>query len=89
MNGNGWQAIATECRGTFPGDDKESHYLVLCLLSEQRLISFTITASVETFRTNEALYRDTLKSRLLLMQALETSHEWVPAISNRNIGIVK
>lgn len=70
VSGNGWQGIAIECRGTFPGDDKESHYLVLCLLSEQRLISFTVTASVEAFRENEALYRDVLKSRLLLTSPL-------------------
>lgn len=70
VSGNGWQGIAIECRGTFPDDDKESHYLVLCLLSEQRLISFTITASIEAFQANEALYRDILKSRLLLASAL-------------------
>lgn len=71
LSGNGWHGIATECRGTFPGDEKESHYIVLCFMSGARLVSFTITASVEAFHTHEALYRDIVKSRLLLTQAME------------------
>jgi hypothetical protein len=61
VKGAGWIGRAAEYQGTFPGRDYESRYLVLCLVTDRGLISFTVTASVAEFAAHEALYRRLLE----------------------------
>lgn len=55
--GHHHSGIATEYQGMFPGSDVRKHYLVLCLRTEEKVISFTITATAEVFAKQEAFYR--------------------------------
>lgn len=64
FNGASWTGIAAEYGGVFPDTEEESHYLVLCLMTEKSVISFTITAQTEAFVENEALYRWLLETQL-------------------------
>lgn len=57
VKGAGWTGIAAQYQGSFAGRDYESRYLVLCLVTERVLISFTVTARIPEFTANEALYR--------------------------------
>lgn len=70
IQGSPWVGFAAEYRGVFPGQTRESHYLLLCLHTQQKLISFTITASREIFAQNEDLYRRLLAQHLHLMNPL-------------------
>lgn len=58
VNGGGH---ANDYQGVFPGTDVMRHYLVLCLRTDEMVISFTITASVAAFIEHEASYRWLLK----------------------------
>ena len=70
LRGASWSSMASEYRGCFPNNDFESHYLVLCLPTEQRVISFTITASTQVFAENRALYLWLLQNKLELPNLL-------------------
>lgn len=64
LRGKTWEGTASEYQGAFPGNTFESHYLVLCILFNKTAISFTITAPVDAFKKNEALYRWLLINQL-------------------------
>lgn len=58
------QGIAAEYRGTFPGTDECSHYLVLSLRTELSLVCLTLSARAAAFDANEPLYRWLLEHQL-------------------------
>jgi len=66
LKGKGWSGIAAEYQGTFPNEDFETCYLVLCLKNGEIWISFTRVASAQTFAENEGLYRWLLQNQLTL-----------------------
>ena len=64
MTGANVSGIARDYRGVFPDSGLERHYLVLCLRTEQFLISCTLTAKVEDFAVHEVFYRWLLQNKL-------------------------
>lgn len=58
------QGIAAEYQGVFPDSDEESHYLVVCLRTDQVVISLTICAHKPAFAAQEAFYRWLLLNQL-------------------------
>ncbi len=68
LTGNGWQGMFAEYRGTFPGNDTESHYLLLCLLHDDMIISLAIDSPVAAYLANEAAYRKLIETQFLLLQ---------------------
>lgn len=56
LHGPNWKGILAEYRGVFPERDYVSCYLVLCLRTEDRVISFTVTADVSTFEQYRQFY---------------------------------
>lgn len=66
LNGKSWTGIAAEYRGVFPGNNYQSHYLVLCLCTEKVVISFTVTAELNNYMANESLYRWLLAEKLVI-----------------------
>ncbi len=67
VQGTSWSGIASEYQGHFRQGSVKSHYLVLCLRTEQRVISFTITANAEVFAENRSVYRWLLENKLELL----------------------
>jgi len=72
LQGKSWVGIAAEYRGTLPGNPCESHYLVLCILTDRVAISFTIAAPSESFANNEGLYRWLLQNHLEIVRIVRS-----------------
>lgn len=72
MQGATWSGVVAEYQGIFPDKGYESHYLVLCLCTDQLVISFTITADKKIFVMHEALYRWLLQKQLSVFRLIES-----------------
>lgn len=70
VKGANWIGIATESRGVFPGQEDESYYLVLCIHSAKKLISFSIAATVDSYFKNEFMYKELLATKLVLVDVV-------------------
>lgn len=66
--GEGTQGIAAEYRGTFPGMDGPSRYLVLSLWTRRALACLTINAPADAFDADDALYRWLLQTQLSVQE---------------------
>jgi hypothetical protein len=73
LQGKFGEGIAAEYRGVYPDNDFESHYLVLCILTKNVAVSFTITAPVKSFSKNEDLYRWLLVNQLDVYKVIKQS----------------
>lgn len=60
-------AIAAEFRGRVQGDAADTHQLVVCLSTEQTVISLNVSATVEDFEQHAALYRWLIRTQLKLL----------------------
>ena len=76
LHGQGWRGIAAEYQGTYPEEDFETRYLVLCLGNAGIWISLTLVASATAFAANEGLLRWLLANQVFL--APPGQHEKVP-----------
>ena len=72
LDGADWgertQGIASEYRGTFPGMNEPSHYLMLSLWTRQALACLTISAPAAAFDASDALYRWLLQTQLSVQE---------------------
>ncbi|CAN7478426.1 hypothetical protein LJR289_003192 [Pseudoduganella sp. LjRoot289] len=72
LEGENWgghtQGLAAEYRGTFPGKDEPSHYLLLSLWTRRALSCLTITAPAAAFDADDALYRWLLQTQLSVQE---------------------
>lgn len=72
LEGDGWGAgtrgVASEYRGTFPGMDEPSHYLLLSLWTQHALCCLTISAPAAAFDASDALYRWLLHTQLSVQE---------------------
>lgn len=68
LSGAGWggrvQALGSDYRGTLPGMDGDSHYLVLCLRTERSLVWLTLEASAADFDAHAPLFQWLLEHQL-------------------------
>jgi hypothetical protein len=67
MDGRFGTAFAAEFSGVFPESRTPSRCLVLCLHTQEKLISFTVTSPETQFVKHEALYRWLLATQLTLV----------------------
>lgn len=64
LQGVAWKGIVAEYQGVAPGAESKVHYLVLCLRTDEVVVSFTITSDVNSFVENEKFYKWLLTTQL-------------------------
>jgi hypothetical protein len=70
MTGRFGSAFAGEFTGIYPNSDYPTRYLVVCLRTEHKLISFAMTSPEESFAVHEDLYRWLLETQLSLFSSM-------------------
>jgi hypothetical protein len=70
MTGKFGSAFAAEYSGVYPNSNYPTRYLVVCLCTEQKLISFAMTSPEESFAVHEDLYRWLLATQLSLFSSM-------------------
>jgi hypothetical protein len=72
LDGDNWddrtRGVASEYRGTFPGMNEPSHYLLLSLWTQQALCCLTISAPAAAFDASDAFYRWLLQTQLSVQE---------------------
>lgn len=68
MDSYGWKGIASEYEGVFPGGAEKKRYLVLCVCTDSKTYSITITALLNVFEQHNLFYRWLLQTKLELGQ---------------------